>query len=268
MPTQKFTQQDVDQLSTWFQRRYEAQFAWKSACSAYQALPVLRGFWPMSAVAYTNPQGVDQSGNGLHLINNNSADFGYTDLIPWVEFNGTTETLSYTDTGAGGAFDIIGNEVYVDGSYQGLTFYAWVYFTNAISATEYIMAKYGAAANLSYRLIRLNTGELRGTVTTDGATAVNVTSVGTLAQATWYFTALQFEPSTQLSVWINDTKATLAVGIPATIFDSTAAFVLGAQTTASNFMAGRQSLDALCASFHADTTILSVFHQTRAMFGI
>ena len=50
MPTQKFTKQDVDQLDAWFQRRYEAQFAWKSATTLFQQLTGLRAYYPMSAL--------------------------------------------------------------------------------------------------------------------------------------------------------------------------------------------------------------------------
>ena len=57
-----------DQVVTWlasiFQRRYEPNFAWKSACSAHQALPGLRGFWPMSGYDDTG-RATDLSGQGM-----------------------------------------------------------------------------------------------------------------------------------------------------------------------------------------------------------
>lgn len=268
--TQERNSDLVALLTPDFQTRNEPNFAWKSACASYLALPGLRGFWPMSAVAYTNPQGLDLSGNGSHLTNNNTSTFGHTYLIPHVSFvSGSSQSLSKTDGGAANWADITGTETYIDAADRGLTFYAWVYFDNAASANEHIMAKWGGggAGTWSYRLLRIATGELYGVVSTDGTTFVAKTTTDTLAATTWYFVALQYDPSTELSVWINGEKDTLAVGVPASIFDSTSAFYLGCSSVPNAYMDGKQSMVALCASFHSNSIIKAVYNQTRAMFG-
>jgi hypothetical protein len=255
-----------------FQARFEPNFAWKSAVSLCTALPGVRGAWPMSAVKYTNTdRAADVSGNGNHLTGSNAPQFSSENLIPRVNFSGAN-SLFRADGGAANWADITGTDSYILSANRGLAFYAWVYFDNAIGSQEYIMSKYGAAGNRSYRLVRQATGELRGSVSVDGTAITDVTSTATLAQNTWYFTALQYDPSTKLSVWIGDSsgldETPLAVGVPASIFDSTASFVLGAQTTATVFMTGKQSLDALCAEYHDDYIVKATFNQLRSMFGV
>lgn len=124
MITQVRPSEMVDILGVDLQKRRESQFAWKSVISQFLALPVLRGFWPMSAVSHTAAdQARDISGNGNHLTNNNVSTFGYesTSLIPQVSFNGTTQYLSRADAGGGDWADIIGTETYVGAAKRGLT---------------------------------------------------------------------------------------------------------------------------------------------------
>ena len=268
MPTQKFTQQDVDQLSTWFQRRYEAQFAWSRLCSIYQALPGLRGFWPMSAVAYTNPIGLDQSGNANHLTNQNSSDFGYTGLVPHVSFDGINQYLSKADGGAANWADITGTEAYIEAADRGLTIYTWAYFTNAAGAQERIVEKNDAAGG-AYGVLRLAAGNIRFRVDGGGG-FINVDSVATPTAGSWYFLAGRYIPSTSLDIFVNSLVPdnTNLVGIPAAIQDVTAPFTVGASGVPGTYMTGKQSAVALCAVQHTDVLIGSVFSQTQAMFGV
>jgi len=131
----------ADILRPDFFARYEPNASWVHGASAYLAHPVVRGFWPMSAVAYINPQGLDITANGNHLTNNNSCDFGYDNLVPYVHFDGVNQNLTRADGGVGNWADVIGNEAYVVAADQGLTIYLWVYFDNAIGANEGLFAK-------------------------------------------------------------------------------------------------------------------------------
>jgi len=91
--TQDRNSAQVALLSADFQNRYEPNFALANAVSTYMALPGLRGFWPMSGMAYTEPRCRDPSGNGNHLITNNTPQFGYDNLRPIVDLDGVNQSM-------------------------------------------------------------------------------------------------------------------------------------------------------------------------------
>jgi hypothetical protein len=267
--------QNVRLLSADLQPRYEPNFAWKSACSAYLALPALRGFWPMSSVDYAAAnRAIDLSGQGNHLFAVNTPTFGYDSLIPYVQLSNAggaaNQYLYRADAGAGDWADVQGNEIYIIAADRGMTLYGWFYFDNAVGSNEYMISKFGAAGNRSY-LIRRNaaTGSIDFIISTD-CTNQAVNLVGDIpATTTWFFVAARFDPSTECAIFVNDEKDTTGVGVPATICDGGEPFTLGIQQSSLTAdMTGRISHVALCAAQHEDRIILSVFHQTRAMFGV
>jgi hypothetical protein len=268
MPRPRFNDQDKQQLSTWFQRRYEAQFAWKSACSAVMALPGLRGFWPMSSVDYTNPQGTDTSGHGYDLTNNNISLFGYDNLAPYVEFDGVNQYLTKADGGAANWADITGAEAYISAAQRGLAFGGWFYVDTWDAAVTPFMSKWFVANQLSYLLAAVGGGNPRFVITTDGSTQISVTSTVARVTDTWFFMVGRFVPSAELSIFINNTETLLAAGIPATIFDSTSRFSIGEEAADGVFLDGRASMCFLCAAALSDAAIGSLFQQTRAMYGV
>lgn len=238
--------------------------------SPYLALPALRAFWPMSAVAYTNPQGLDITANGNHLTNNNSADFGYDNLPAYVHFDGANQNLTRADGGAANWADIRGNEAYVVAADQGLTAYLWCYFDNA-PAVEGMLAKGDGTVNTSYLILRLGGGTIRFSVGT-GAALINVTSTVIPAATTWTFVAARYIPGTSTEIFVSFDGAlnqvTNLAAVPATLLDSAFAFALGSYSTNVVYMTGRKSSVALCASAHDDQHVYSTFEQTRGAFGI
>lgn len=251
----------VNWLSAYFTRRNEPNFSLAKTISTYLALPGLRGFWPMSAFGPTG-NAFDQSGNVRTLTYNGNPTYNYDNLAPYIALDGTGDYLSRADESA---LDITGTETYA-GS-PGLSFAGWYYFDNAAGSTEYMMAKKATAGNFSYSIRRAVSGVIAPDISVDG-TALTTVSLGSPAQATWFYVAMQFDPQNELSGWINDTKTTNTTSIPASIFNSNADFVLGAQSSIANLMTGRCSLCALCASFLSDAIILNLFQQTRGLFGI
>jgi len=231
------------------------------------ALPGTRAFWPTSVVDYTAPHLTDIA-HGYDLTANNGAVAGYTGLIPYIFTDGVNQSCSRAD--APGWADIIGNETIFEAAARGLTFISWVRFTNAIAADESIMSKWTAGGNQkAYRLWRHNSGILRGQITTDGATNFTIDSTGTLADSLWYHVALQYNPSTKLSVWINGVETTIGVAVPATIFNSNSIFELGAANAGTvQFMDGRQSMASLHANFLSNAIIATSFEQERALYGV
>ncbi len=245
------------------------QDAWRAACSAILALPGLRGFWPMSAVAYTNPQGLDISANGNHLTNNNVSTFGHTGLISHVTFNGTTQYLSKADGGAANWADIIGTEAYIDAGDRGLTLGGW-FKIDVLSRTENSMSK-GSAGIQAYILNKqagINDARFQiwsgaaGTV----VSSLPVTSFTSIAP--WWFWAGRFIPSTSLTVFLNNLSNTNVAAIPATIDDTAANFAIGGDGAGALLFDGLASLCWLCAAALPNVTMGALFQQQRALFRV
>lgn len=259
----------IDVLRPYFQDRNEPNFAWKSACSAFLALPALRAFWPMSSVDYANPQARDIAGGGYHLTNNNSADFGYDNLIPYVEFDGINQYLSRPDAGVANWADVTGGELYIPVTQRGLTFGGW-WKADAFAGPMVLLGKAGAAAaTISYFLDWNNAaGRPVRFYISDGLALDNVnlnTNAG--APSDWTFVVGRYDPSVEIKVWVNSTTNTNLVGIPAALNDSVTEFSVGAAAGgAGSFLDGKASLAFLCAAALSDAIIFSLYEQTRAMF--
>jgi hypothetical protein len=272
--TQRRNNQMVRLLSSDFQLRYEPNFAWKSAASCYESLTGLRGMWPMSGVYHQAAGRLrDFSACGNHLTATGAQgaepEFGYVNLIPYAIFDSSNSEVFYsTDAGAGVWADIIGNEAYME--YPGLTCMSWVYFIDpATGARQSVLSKWDEGGNdRSYLLERQQAGTGRFAVSTNGVAEVVISSTETLTLDTWWFLAGRFEPSANLDLFVNDTIYNNAAGVPATLNDSDANFMLGAIADPLYYLEGKESYTCLCASALSDAIILSVFNQTRAMFNV
>ena len=102
----------------------------------------------------------------------------------------------------------------------------------------------------------------------DGTAEVSITSDDEVDEDTWTFVAMRFDPSTTLDVFINEDQWPNTTSIPATIYDSTAPFTLGATGTPGDHLNGYLSLVALCAAYVSDAQLLGFLQRTRAVFGI
>lgn len=257
----------VDALGADFQRRYEASFAWRVACSMYQALPGLRGFWPTSAFGSTG-QAFDLSGNGRTLTYNGDPEYNYVGLAPYLECDGTGDYLSRADEAG---LDIIGNESYVGAAAQGLTLGLWIWWdVVTINTFDGIIGKWGGVGQRAYNLLAFEgaTRPYLG-ISVDGTAQTLVVHPTTPVIDTWYFLAGRFDPSAQISIFLNDVPEDNAVAIPATIFNSNAAFeIMRRASGAGTETTGRCSFAFLCAAALSDAQILGLFHQTKAMFGV
>lgn len=266
MALQQRNDEQMDLLRSEFQARYEPNFAWKSACSAVQALPGLRAFYPMSAVG-TAGQARDLGGSGAtyDLTNNNVADFGYDQLVPYCDYDGTDQYHSFVDNAN---FDILGNEAYIEAVYRGLTIGGWFKFRDdPPAADEYLIAKWTATPNRAYRLHRRVATTVRFTV---DDTVVFVTSTVTTTSGVWYFLWGRYNPGAgEMSVGVNEAIVTLAAGVPgAPITNSNADFTIAASGVPGNYMDGRASLCFVCVEQLSDAILNAIFQQTRAMYGV
>jgi hypothetical protein len=278
---QQINSQLVDNLRPWFPDRNEPNYAWKSACASVMALPALRAFWPMSSVDYTvASRARDVAGGGYHLSDNNTVTFGSTQgdtppgLAPYAAFvSASSQYLSRADGGAANWADIIGTEAYVIAGQRGLTFGGWFYLDRDTGLSQELIGKIAGGGVLRSYNILIATGTLlpQFVVTLAAANSVvngTAGTTGAMPITQWAFVAARYTPSTEIKIWINDGANTNAVGIPASINDSTAAFAIGATGTPSLYMDGRASLCFLCAAALSDAIVGALYQNTRKIYGV
>jgi len=250
----------VELLKPDFMTRQELTYT--ATLSEYQTLPCLR-FLGAGGLGSAG-EWRDLSGNGMHLSYNGNPQMSYTTQgAPFWAYDGTGDYHSHADDAH---FDITGTETTVNAAIRGITMGAWIYFFNAAGATEGVMAKFAAPGQRSYYIARRTTGQMRFIITTDGSTLITVDTAITAAGA-WYFVAATFWPSSAINIRINDTEATNAVGIPASIFNSSALFYVACEN-ASNLMSGRVAFPFVCACALSDTQITRLYNRSRGLFGV
>ena len=255
----------VDVLSADFQLRYEPNFACANAISIGKMLPGLRGFWAMSATASTG-EARDMSDQDMHLTYAGNPTYGYQGLAPYITFDGTGDYLSRSDTAN---LDITGTETIYAPNVRGLTLGGWFY-RSAAGVEQGLMSKWNTVLTnqRSYMLYLNASNQILFSISTDGTTVVSVTHTETIATNQWTFIAGRFKPGSELKIWKNLTARTNTTGIPASIFNSTANFNVGAYANGSlGLFTGRASLCFLSAMYLNDYFITNFYHQTRALFG-
>lgn len=264
--TQERNSAQVALLSGDVQMRYEPNFHWKSAAASFMALPALRGFWPMSGIGVSG-QAIDMQGLGNHLTRNGDPEFGYDNLAPYCEYDGTGDYHSITDAASSNAFDILGTESYIKYAYRGLTCGAWVYPTET-GTVEDIMSKSGAVGAISYRIYIDAADQWSFTISDDGTNetiATYATAIPTFNS--WYFVVGRFIPSASVDIFVNGVETNQPTA-RASIFNSSADFMIAAYSIVISEFAGRISFPFICAAQLSNSIIKALFEQTKAMFGV
>lgn len=240
-----------------------------------QLFPGLVGLWPgnvLGSGVTGNLYYADLSGHGLDLTRNAGtfiiADTAQSGLFSYYWFNGTSGYANHTDANI---LDIVGTESGIWSDQRGLTIGGWFKFDVATpAAEENLMGKYNPSGNQrSYLLKRTTAGRIQMQASTDGATQFNSGSNAVMATDTWYFVVGKYVPSTSIATYINgqlDSQQTSS--IPASLFNSTAQFSMGANSNGpSNYFDGQASLCFLCAAAVPDAMIQSFYQYSRALFG-
>jgi hypothetical protein len=252
----------IDGLKSDFRQLYSPAHAFADAVGMLKMLPGIRGIWPGSAMG-ADGQLLDETGNGLHMTRSGLVSFRKTGLAPHIHYAGA----QYHTRADESALDITGTEIYTN--IKGLTVGAWVRFDNTASALEMILSKQSAAAGQrSWNINRLSNGISRFQLSTDGTAVVNVDSSSVLLASTWYFIAGRFTPSTEMTLWINDTKTTNTTSIPASIFSSTSNFEIASYSGGINFATADICLSFMCATAVPDDDLNTFFQFTAPLFGV
>jgi len=264
MVLQHLNQEQVDLLGVSLQKRNEANFALGNIASMLSGIPGLRGAWIASSFD-ENGDIFDISEQGRDVSYNGTPEFDYSALIPYATFDGVNDYFERLDEAG---LDITGTETYVASAKRGLTIGGWFYFEN--TPTFQLMTKALFLNDLSYYLW-INAGVPQLTISSGGSaiTATSVISTETAAQNTWYFIVGSYDPSTEMNIYINNTKTQLAAGVPASIFSGAADFQIGGlDGAATNRLEGRFSFGFLSAMFLSDTIIGNLWQQSRSLFGV
>ena len=184
-----------------------------------------------------------------HLFHAGALIMGNVGLVPYVNYDGLGN-FSYTSQG-------------MYAGWNGFTLGCWVNFAGP---TGYLASVYEAPND---KVWRLDTGFGNPTfaVSGDGANDVEVSSSITYAANTWYFVAARYNPSTEIAIWVNDTKNVNAVGVPASLFvTDVPSFVIGGDNLASALLECKISMFFFCDAVLADVYLTTLYSLGRAMF--
>jgi hypothetical protein len=268
---QKRNPELVDILRTDFQHRNEPNFAWKSAVSSLQIIPGIVAAWPMSVVRLDSQidRVRDVGGGGYHLTTFNTPDFGYDNLVPYMDLDGTNQYAERT-AGAASWASVTGAEGHILAAQQGLFFGGWFRFDEAAppAAQEILIGKRTAAAgNYSYWLRRDTVNGFAFFHTTNDGTALTTidSNPTVLEQNIWYWIAGSFDNTANLNtLWVNNETFTVANNN--TIFDGNADFAIGSRSGGAGYLDGRASLCFLSQIAASNAIAFSVYQQQRAAF--
>ena len=236
--------------------------------SPYLALPGLRGFWPMSSVGVAG-QTIDLQGLGNHLVLAGNPVFNYVGLVPYCDYDGVGDFHSITDAASANAFDIIGNEGYIDPATQGLTVGGWFYF-DRLATDEGLIGKNGAFGARSYLVQKDAADRVRIYVSNDGG-AVIPSPWLSISQSTWHFVVGVFSPSganNEVRIHRDGAIASNAAGVAALFNTATDFEISGRDNGTLQLLDGRASLCFVCAEAASRSIISALYQQTRSAFGV
>jgi len=265
MSIQRRNPELVDILRPDFQARYEANFGMLSSIGLACMLPGVRAAWFTSSF---DEDGwiIDFSGQGRALKYNGDPEFGFDQLIPYVDLDGSGDFFQREDEDG---LDITGAENFI--ANRGLTCGAWIQTDNiSPGGNQSIISKWDGANDQSFALRILNGGTCDFRISNTGADTFTVTSTATLSNSTWAFVCGVFDRLTSLDIWVNDVQAQNVAGIPASIFQGTNDLFVGASGAAgaAEQLNGKFSMGFLCACKLSDTIIKTFYAYTCALYGV
>ena len=232
----------------------------------YLGIPGLRGFWGMASYD-ENGNAMDFSGQNRTLGYNGNPLYDSAGLATFITLDGTGDYLDRADEAG---LDIIGTEAHITN--PGLFACTWVRFANAAGANESILTKRSVAANTAaYGMSRGAAGLLNAVIGT-GAASETVSSVATLNQNQWHFTAMRWTPSTDLCVWVDQEKTCAGASAIAALNNNAFRFMIGAYDNGAGvgtvLMTGDVGCAALAAQSPTDAQVMNLYNRSRAAFGI
>ncbi len=238
--------------------------------NTFQNIPGLVGSWPMSGVQRSTGDARDFGHGGLDLTYNGNPTYNYfNDLVPYIDLDGIGGFLSRADETD---LDILGTETVYDSSVRGLTMGGWFWIDDITGTPGLIGKSLNTGNQRSYLITSGASGDEtpRMLVNSTGAAAGNITisASSTISASNWLFIVGRYMPSTELAIFVNNIKTINIISIPASLFNSTANFEIGAFNGGGNLLNGRVSFSFLSANSLSDAYINALFQQSRVLFGV
>lgn len=217
----------------------------------FTGLPGLRGYWPMSSQTQAAGDLVyDLSGQGRSLTRTGAEMVGvYNDVVPYAEFNGTTDNLNRADeTG----LDITG----------ALTLGGW-FWLDSLTGVRPLMSKWGTGLATRAYSLDVNAGTARLTLGTGAAvTSYNGSAVSVSG---WHFIVGRRVASSTADIFVDGVETNNA-SVLAALVNSANAFRIGHDDDA-NFLDGRAGPCFLCAAALSDNLLSLLLNRSRSLFG-
>jgi hypothetical protein len=242
----------------------DSTYAWGQAISGMTLIPGLRGLWSGSSI--DEHKGiVDLSSQGREIVAMNTLTQGRYGILPYIDFSiASSEYLKRVTE--------VGLEITT-----GLTLWTWVRFhPESTGQNTTLLSKWGLVGNYGYKLEKDNNDDIYFRTSVDGT---NITFAPFFSwnynylPNVWYFIAGRFAPVFEIATFIGratdgwfDYAKKFAV-IPASIYNSTAAYQVGAADAvgAENYLDGDMSLFGIAAEHLTDTEVWNIFSQTRPL---
>lgn len=245
---------------------------WGRIDGMFLSLPVLRAYWPMSAVGHAAAGRATDIANGNSLTasaGTGTVHYVYDGLVPYARFvSANTQFLYATDAGASDWADILASEGYVLTANQGLTVGGW-FQTSDVTTRQALIGKWHP-----YLLEVGNTASTVRFLVRDvgGASQTSSGNLGTPVDDTWFFAVGRYTlgaVNDEVAVFLDGSWSTADVATFAPLSDSAADFEIGRRNNgATNYLDGYASRCFLCACALADDTVMALFQQSRAGYGV
>lgn len=238
--------------------------AWEMTISRFSNLPGRVGFWPMTDVQRSTGNAYDVSPQGRDLTYNGNPQFGlWDDIVPYIDLDGTGDFLSRADETD---LDIAGTEtIYVAGQ-RGLTLGGW-FWHDTLGTNMGLIGKWNGTGNQRGYLINSQNGGVNFHTSSNGTATNDFGFSTTIVSNKWYFIVGKYEPGLRMSIFLNGVEESTTTSIPASIFNNTAAFQIGAFNAGTNVLNGRACLCFLCAQALPDDEIQMLYEQSKILFG-
>jgi hypothetical protein len=190
-----------------------------------------------------------QGGIGLNESSNNNHWY--------MDCNGTTQYLNRADEAG---LDITGN----------LTVGGWVWRDTDGAFERFINKANNTGNQRAYRIFRNAAAGVAGAwgfeISSNGTATTFALATSNTPTSAWEFVVARYTVSTEMALFINNTKYTNTTSIPAAIFNSSAEFRIGADSAGSAFLDGRVALCFLTGSPLSDATIYTLYTRTWPIF--
>ena len=216
----------------------------------FAGIPGIHGAWNF-VDRNLSAQAIDLSNQGMDLSNTaNPAVSINTYLAAIATFNGTTQYF--------------GRTLNTDFAFTStITMGIWV-FPASIAATNFF-GKTGASGQFGYGL-QFDGTTGRFYVSSNGTAVTSVISTVPLATSKNWCIVGRYIPSTEMAIWINGVKVVNTTSIPASVFNNTAVFQVGAASGNAQFYNGVASYPWISSEAVPDRMIDLYFQALRPMF--